>query len=180
MKSHGQKLPSIFQQAHHTYPYIYMWPTNRNPNLIFYLLNLPPPSSNFHTNYIYYLFSKHLWNIPHLILIKPTQFPHLIQILYHFWKHMILNSMCYWVYLTPSITDIYFKWGRYSWEVILPLSCISYIPHCFWWNNTLGNIHMYYWIYLTPSIPDIYFKWGRYFWQVTLPLSRISYIHKCF
>ena len=75
--------------APHTY--IYLVPHERNPNINLSFLSLPPTFSPITTNLICYLISKTLININPLILIKPTQCPPSIQIIYHFLNHIILN-----------------------------------------------------------------------------------------
>ena len=93
MRIHGQKLTSFCQKLNQTTPLIYMVPTKMNTNINLSILNLPPTSSCLPTYFIRFLISKTIQNLPHLVLIKPTQCPPHIQLIYHFQNHAILYRL---------------------------------------------------------------------------------------
>ena len=104
-----------------------MLPPNRNPNLGLYLLSLPYTTSTIPTNIIHYLISKPLKN-PIFFLIKPTQFPPLIQLLCHFLNPTIPQSLFPKPKPFNSIQN--FHMSKYAYEGKNPLSLIPMMP-CF-------------------------------------------------
>ena len=83
MKIHRNQLKPLQQQVNKTVTCIQLVPSKMNTKLDLSLLNLPPPPSPLPNNIIHDLISKPLQKFPHFILIKPTQWPPHIQLLYH-------------------------------------------------------------------------------------------------
>ena len=107
-------------------PHVYTWVFLR-VNLIFNSSSSTPlllhPTYSIPINIILCLFSKHLLNIPHLILIKPTKSTSPIQLFRNFWNHIIPQSLLRIPTVFNSRNNSHM--GGYACEVSFPLCCIS-------------------------------------------------------
>ena len=120
-------------------PCIQLVPNKRTPNIDLSLIIVPPPTSPFPQNIGFDLIPKPLQNLPYLILIKPTKCTPSIQLVYHFWNYIILQS------LLPILSPLYFihnyYMGRYFRKTENPISHTPCMPHCWYWNENPEEMH---------------------------------------
>ena len=104
-------------------PNTYTWyPFKSKTNIDIFLLHIPLHISYILTNIIFLSHIKPLQNIHNLILIKPTQYLSLIQILYHFCNHSIPQRRL--TTPNPFNSRQSSHMGRYSYALMYPLSHI--------------------------------------------------------
>ena len=129
MKNCGKKIPYLCKICT-TMTYVYTWELpGGKPSLVY-------PSSTYlllHTLYAPTSFIisslKTVQKPPNLIMIKPTQYLSPIQLLYHFWKHIIPQILLTMINIFNSRQNSHM--GRDFCEVRHPLSHIAWIPR-FW------------------------------------------------
>ena len=120
-------------------PFIHLVPPKRNSNIKLSLLSLPPHPSPLPINLIHCLIFKPLKKLLCLIINNPTHCPSPIQILYRVWN-LIIHKI---LFPTPNPFNYRHNYymGRYSCEGRFPISCILWMPHFWYWNNSTGDIH---------------------------------------
>ena len=129
MKSCGWTLP---------YLYSYPWDLQNKSNIFLSPLNLLSPPSPLSTNLFYRFRLKTLKNILNLTMIKPTQSQSSVQFSYHFWNHILPQT------LFPMLNSLNSR-QNYCMERDFcgKVHYFSHIPcmnHWWQWNDTPGYI----------------------------------------